>query len=291
MQSMTAYGKAAQTTPHGSWVVEIHSVNRKMLDFHIYLPRELLFLDTQLRKHLSQSVFRGQVTVRVTAQRDEKGILRGEAEALKELKKEWDAIARALGLDPSKEVSLEFLVSQHGQMAVPAGIDTAALENSLMPIVDEALKEFHAMRRAEGKALEKDIRERCRSIEAALGNIQLRTGDAASAYRARLIERVAAAGVENLDPDRIAREVVLFVDKVDITEELTRLKSHLQQFLSTMDDKAAKGVGRTLDFIVQEMGRELNTIAAKSNDMEIAKDFIAARSELEKIREQIQNIE
>lgn len=291
MKSMTAYGRAARSTPYGSWVVEIHSVNRKLLDFNIYLPRELLSLDIPLRKYLAQSIFRGQVTLRITGQKEERGIDKNLQESLTGLKQEWDALAKALGFDPKSEVTLEFLLNQYGQNALSSGQDLSAVEQALQPVIDDALKEFHAMRQMEGDALEKDIRHRCALIENALKSIRQRTAASADLYRSQLMERIQVAGLESMDPDRLTREVVLLVDKADITEELTRLESHLAQMISNMNDKVAKGMGRTLDFLVQEMGRELNTIASKSSDLEITKEYIAAKSELEKMREQIQNIE
>ncbi len=293
MKSMTAYGRASRVTSFGSWVVEIHSVNRKMLDLHIYLPRELLSLDIPIRKYLAESIHRGQVTVRITPQREDKtsaAITSCVFEPLKSLKSSWDSTAKALGYDPDRVVTLEFLVSQLNQSTTSIVADPSNVEKELLQILDEALKGFHEMRVREGNILEKDIVERCRLIESSLRTMKTCSEGSIAVYRDKLTEKLKEAAIDGLD-ERLAKEVVLFADRIDITEELTRLKSHLEQFDETLKASSPKGIGRTLDFLVQEMGREINTIASKSNDMEISKEFVITKSELEKIREQIQNIE
>lgn len=293
MKSMTAYGRASRMTSFGSWVVEIHSVNRKMLDLHIYLPRELLSLDIPIRKYLAESIHRGQVTVRITPQREDKTSAAATScilEPLKTLKSSWDSAAKELGYDPDRVVTLEFLVSQLNHSTIPIVADPSNIEKELLQILDEALKGFHEMRTREGSILERDIVERCRMIKDSLRTMKTCSEDSVAVYKDKLTEKLKEAAVDGLD-ERLAKEVVLFADRIDITEELTRLKSHLEQFDDTLKTSSPKGIGRTLDFLVQEMGREINTIASKSNDMEISKEFVITKSELEKIREQIQNIE
>jgi uncharacterized protein (TIGR00255 family) len=289
IKSMTAYGRASRTAPIGRWVVEIHSVNRKMLDVHVHLPKEFLLFDRDVRKWVGEGVQRGQVTVRIFMQ-DEGQVSPHYAELLKDQKKNWEKIANELGYDPRQAVNLNFLVSQmHGLALADVLQEEDALRSSLKETVEEALEEATRMKEREGAALSHDILKRLKLIDHCIPKILERSSLAVERYREKLRERLREFSGAECD-ERILREVVLFAEKLDITEELTRLRSHLDQFYRLLGSDE-KSVGRTLDFLTQEMHREINTLASKSSDAEVSFLAVTMKSELEKIREQIQNIE
>jgi uncharacterized protein (TIGR00255 family) len=290
IKSMTAYGRAERATPFGQWVVEIHSVNRKMLDMAIYLPKELLRFDKEIRNWVGSSVFRGQLTIRVYLSIE--GLFHSSLSLLKELKSFWEKMALELGFDPKEALSLRFLTEQmRTAPQVTALQDETAIGEILKELIFDALKEIDGMKKKEGDYLRRDIDQRLHLIEASLGRVSHSSSDAVQRYRQKLEDRLRSFSLpaEELE-GRLLQEVVIFADKLDITEEITRLHSHIKQFLSRLQADE-KSVGRTLDFIAQEMNREINTLGSKSADSLISEEVIKMKSELEKIREQVQNIE
>jgi uncharacterized protein (TIGR00255 family) len=285
IRSMTAYGRAGRQTPHGKWLVEIHSLNRKMLDCQIYLPREFLSFDLDVRSTLAKQLQRGQVTARITF--EEEGRVEHQLTQLRPLKAAWDKVASDLGLGP---VDLKFLVQQSQQSEVVAP-NLDELRKALEEAVMEALLALCLMKEREGKALDSDVRMRLKAMEALLAKVETLAASATSSYSKKLVQRIKElqAPVQEID-ERLLREIAQLADKVDVTEEITRLKSHFGQFDVVMGSEE-KSVGRTLDFLVQEMNREINTIASKSAESELTHLTVAMKSELEKIREQVQNIE
>ncbi len=294
VKSMTAYGRCSGQTPFGRFVVEIHSVNRKMLDMAVYLPKEMLRFEVEVRKCLMAHLERGQVTVRIVLQREgmDEGVCANTLKQLQAVKAGWDQIAVQLGLDPKKEVGLKFLVDQVQSMgAVQEEKEEELFRGPLQEAVMGALDQFMRMKVQEGKALAADIAARLTSIRQILVVVEGKKEGLLGRYRQKIRERLQDVGPFTPEvEERIHREVALLAEKADITEEIVRAYSHLQQFQAHLDT-ADKAIGRTLDFLAQEINREVNTLASKSLDTEVSLLVVQIKSELEKIREQVQNIE
>ena len=291
---MTAYSRASASSPLGRLVVEIHSVNRKMLDLSLYLPRELLRYDIEVRKWLSQWLERGQITLRLTVQSEgfSGKLFSNYSLQLKALKDNWDKLAKELGYDPGKAIDLSFLVSQLQIVAAPdTKEDEEAVRAALKSIVDDALQELLKMKEMEGKTLALDVQKRLKIIEENIAAIELKKEQPLVHYRKKLGDRMKEIGhLQGEAEERILREVALLAEKLDVTEELVRLRTHIEQFRRHLASQE-RAIGRTLDFLTQEMHREINTLGSKSADSEISSYVIKVKSELDKIREQVQNIE
>ncbi len=293
IKSMTAYGRASSATPYGRFIVEIHSVNRKMLDMNVYLPRDLLRFDVDMRKWLSSEIERGQITVRVVVQQDDFSgkLLQTQSAQLKNLKHSWDQMASELGVDP-KGVDLRFLVDQlQAVSSFVTAEEEAPLRACLKSTLESALADLMVMKVQEGNALKADILKRLDTIADAVKCAEARKEAPLQRYRQKIVERLQE--VSALSPEleeKVAREVALLAEKMDVTEEVVRLYSHLEQFHSHLETRE-RSVGRTLDFLVQEMNREVNTLSAKSSDTEVSTLVVKMKSELEKIREQVHNVE
>jgi uncharacterized protein (TIGR00255 family) len=283
IRSMTAYGSAKRVTPSGKWAIEVHSVNRKGLDLNLFLPRELLSFDPEVRKILAQEIQRGLVTLRVNFEPEQ---IQGPLLSLKAIKEKWDKIARELGFRSSDAIDLRFLIERMKEEVVIG--DGKEFKVDLFTSISEALKKFIEMREKEGSALRKDFILRLKTIRTQLKKIEKKAPLLQEKYQKKLKARITE--VASLDKDRLLREVMIYAERVDVTEEITRLYSHMTQFEDLLRAKE-KSVGRTLDFLTQEMGREINTLTAKAGDSEISKLAIGIKSEIEKIREQVQNIE
>jgi uncharacterized protein (TIGR00255 family) len=281
---MTAYGRANLTTSSGDWIVEIHSVNRKALEVQISLPPNLLFLDLEIRKLIAPYIVRGQVTIRINLTN---ASTQSSLQPLLQLKKYWSDIAVGLGYDPNKEIGFNFLINQLGTQTFQ--VDEAMILGDLNQAIKAALKPFEKMKIAEGKALLKDLEARTEIIGRAVKEIEQLYPHLKSRFEDRLVEKLKTFQDQTPD-DRLLREIALFAEKIDVTEEITRLYSHAEQFQEKLisDDL---GMGRTLDFLTQEMGREINTLMAKSGGTEISKKALLIKAEIDKMREQVQNIE
>ncbi len=294
IKSMTAYGRASQSSPLGRFVVEVHSVNRKLLDLSIYLPKDLLRFDIDVRKWLGAELERGQVTVRVALLSEGMGgkVFSALAQQLKGLKAGWEQIAHELGMDPKQSIDLPFLVGQvQTGVALERPEEEAELKGVLERAVKDALADLMQMKVAEGKLLVADIQHRIKLIEENLAAIELKRDEPLHRYRKKLLERLREVGQMSSEfEERVAREVALMAERMDVTEEVVRLRSHIQHFRQHLFSQE-KSIGRTLDFLTQEMLREINTLGAKSSETEVSVFVVTMKSELEKIREQVQNIE
>lgn len=294
MRSMTGYGRAVSPEIQGlRWIVELHGVNRKMLDVNVFLPREMLHLDIDVRQRLSPLIERGQVTVRVTLKQPALEWQSSEAylTSLKGIKKNWIALAAELGYD-KEAINLPFLLGRLDQIALDElPIDQNELQDLLMATLDEAVAGFVQMKETEGQRLAQDLHQRLKAIRESVAKIEKEGAGAPNKFYQKLKARIEEhlAGAQE-DEERIWREVALYAEKADITEEITRLGSHFKQAFALLE-KDEKSVGRVLEFLVQEMQREVNTISAKSGGLEITNLALFAKAELEKIREQVQNIE
>jgi uncharacterized protein (TIGR00255 family) len=294
IKSMTAYGRFSKETPFGRLVVEIHSVNRKMLDLSIYLPKDFLRFEIEVRKWVMAQLERGQVTVRISLQHDGAGerVYEDTLRQLQMIKAAWEQIAIKLGRDPQKEVDLPFLVEQMQSFSpIEKEKDDAAIREALKDAVAGALQELMRMKELEGKVLAADMEARLNVVRSTLNSVEAKKEAPLARYQQKIRERLQEIGPMTSEvEDRVHREIALMAEKADVTEEIVRANSHIQQFQMHLKT-AEKAIGRTLDFLVQEMNREANTLAAKSMETEISLAVVNIKSELEKIREQVQNIE
>lgn len=290
-KSMTAYGRGSIDSSDGRWVVEINSVNRKALELQVFLPRDCLHFDMSLRKWIAPFVQRGQVTIRATLQRDETAILMTTmASRLKSLKAAWLQIATDLGYDPNV-VTLEFLLERMTGQGVQEKQDETKFEEGLKSAFEQAAVEWQSMREREGISLAQDILTRVAHLENALGEIENQAPKVVEDYRQKLTTRLNELFQDmEGNEERVMREAVVVAERADITEEIIRLRSHFSQMKLILASHE-KGIGRTMEFLVQEMHREVNTLSAKSADLAISKLTVSMKAELEKIREQVQNIE
>lgn len=288
---MTGYGRAEGRFERRLLVVEIRSVNHRYCNVQMRLPRQCMPLEERLKKRVQASIARGQIDVTVTLDSTGQGArsLRLDRAAahqhykiLKELRKE---------LSLSGEISLSLMAGFRELITVAdEGTEGGEIFPVLVRVLDRAMARLERMRKVEGAAMAKDLRHRLANVEAALERIESREGFVVEAYRKRLSQRVAElSGGIPLDPIRLSQEVALFADRSDISEERVRLRTHLGQFHKFM--RSETSVGRHLEFLLQEINREINTIGSKANDVDISHDVVGVKGELEKVREQVQNIE
>ncbi|MCB1109516.1 MAG: YicC family protein [Chlamydiia bacterium] len=291
-RSMTAYGRSHLKTDWGHFLIEIHSVNRKNLDIHSNLPKEMLALDMGLRKRVAEKVKRGNVTIRITKDSGSGAAAEMPShEALKEVHQQWVESAQLLGYEGKEAVPFASLMQFVMTSPPLAQKMDEHFESELMHGMDEAIQAFIAMKETEGEALKQDIFPRLEMIVGKIKSIEGLVKEAPKRFHERLAKKLEELQIDHEgDEDRLTRELVIFADKVDVTEEITRLCSHVDQFHAILSGKSQR-IGRELDFLTQEMNREVNTIASKSQELEITQGILAVKSELEKIREQLQNIE
>ena len=273
--------------------VELSSVNRRQAELTLNLPRELESLESRLRERISQNVSRGRVTGRVTVM-----AVTGKAwvgagfnlVAAREATKELRRLIKDLRL--AGDVTLDALLRIPGVFGSnQVGDAAAACWPALESAMDKAVKAMVRMREKEGGHLARELERRMGRIRAGARRIRQWAPGVLDRYREQLRERVRQAGIDvpAVDDERLAKELVYFADRSDITEELARLESHFAQFEETLllPDPA----GRTLDFLAQEMHREVNTIGSKGNDGRISREVVILKTEIEKFREQVQNVE
>jgi len=292
LRSMTGYGRGEATARGIRVEVELSSVNRKQLEIRINLPRSLVALESRLVETIQGSTSRGQVTGSVSVQVSEtlkRKSLRVDRELaasyVKELRKTAEALELADDLSASLLTTLPEVVTYSA-----ADQDIEGVWPVLEKALKEALKQLVAMRLKEGVALATDLRHRLALLEKLGAMVRVESPRVAERYREALRVRLAAAGLPlDVNDPAILKEITLFADRSDITEELTRLDSHLKQADGLL--KSVEPVGRTLDFMAQEMFREINTIGSKANEVRITRHVIEFKTELERIREQVQNIE
>lgn len=293
MKSMTGYGRGDSSAKGVQLAVEISSVNRRQVEVAVSLPNELDSLEADLRKIVLASVARGRISGRVTLQRPSgkanRSILINEAQA-EAYKKALAKLADGMGL--RDDLSLETILRLPGVMeAGEDEVDPVAMLPTLKRALGQALGQLQDMRSKEGANLERDLAKRLASLRRITKRVAKRAPKVVEYHRTRLLERLAKADIDAADADdeRFLREVVYFTDRSDISEELTRLESHFDQVDGCLISN--EPVGRKLDFLAQEMFREVNTIGSKANDSEISQEVVTLKTELEKIREQVQNVE
>lgn len=292
MKSMTGYGWGDAVQNGIKVTVELSSVNRKQSEISVNLPRELEVLEAQIRDEVNRRVARGRVTSRVTLHAGEKreGNVRINAVLAHAYAKRLRSLARELKL--GGDVTLDHLLRAPGVLESDDDVPDA---EDFWPAVEKALKlaleMMVAMREKEGAHLRGDLVKRIDTMRKSAIKVQKRAPQVQVRYRQQLLDRIRSAGLEALkiEEERILKEVIFFADRSDISEEITRLQSHFKQFDDCVNSR--EPVGRTLDFLAQEMNREINTIGSKANDEMISREVVVLKTELEKFREQAQNVE
>jgi uncharacterized protein (TIGR00255 family) len=292
MKSMTGYGRG-ESSQHGFKItVEVSSVNRKQTEIALNLPRDLEVLEAQIRDEINRRVARGRLTVRLSVHAAEStaGRMRLNPALAKAYARELRGLAKSLRLPD--DVTLDMLARAPGVLQADEAIREAeTLWPGTAKALTTALDMMLKMREREGAWLGKDLKTRVARMRAGVARVRRRAPQVAERYRSQLLARIQSAGLEApaLEDERLLKEVFYFADHADISEELTRLQSHFQQF----DDcvKSREPIGRTLDFLAQEINRELNTLGSKANDSLISREVVVLKAELEKFREQVQNVE
>ncbi len=291
VKSMTGYGRARQTLNGRDITVEVRSVNNRYLDCTVKVPRTYIFAEDSVKARVQKAVSRGKVDVFITidaAAADEtvvavnEPLARGYYEALTRLK---DMFSLEDGLNVVTLAKFPDVLT-----VTKAEEDLESVAADICAVLDEALAAYNAMRTVEGGKLREDIAGRADTIEAVVGKVEERSPQTVAAYREKLLARMQEVLQSTaIDESRILTEAAIFADKIAVDEETVRLRSHLSQLRTMLESD--QPIGRKLDFLIQEVNRECNTIGSKCNDLTIAQDVVNMKAEVEKIREQVQNIE
>ena len=291
VKSMTGYGRARQTLNGRDITVEVRSVNNRYLDCTVKVPRTYIFAEDAVKARVQKAVSRGKVDVFITidaAAADEtvvavnEPLARGYYEALTRLK---DMFSLEDGLNAVTLAKFPDVLT-----VTKAEEDLESVAADICAVLDEALAAYNAMRTVEGGKLREDIAGRADTIEAVVGKVEERSPQTVAAYREKLLTRMQEVLQSTaIDESRILTEAAIFADKIAVDEETVRLRSHLSQLRTMLESD--QPIGRKLDFLIQEVNRECNTIGSKCNDLTIAQDVVNMKAEVEKIREQVQNIE
>ncbi|HJC80747.1 YicC/YloC family endoribonuclease [[Ruminococcus] torques] len=291
IKSMTGFGRCEIQKESRKFTVELKSVNHRYLDVNIRMPKKLNFFETAIRTLLKSYANRGKIDIFITyedisqAQVSVKYNAALAAEYLKYLRQ----MEEEFGLENDVRVST---LSRYPEVFTmeEQSEDEEELWNGLKEALEGAFGQFVETRKAEGENLKKDILSKLDSLEKEIVFVEERSPQIVAEYRAKLEDKMKELLADTqIEDSRIAAEVILFADKICTDEEVVRLKSHIQHMRNTLEEK--EGIGRKLDFIAQEMNREANTILSKANDLEVSNHAITLKTEIEKIREQIQNIE
>ncbi len=291
VKSMTGYGRAVETVNGREFTVELRSVNNRYLDCTVKLPRMLSFAEETVKQAVKNTISRGKVDVFISVHAEgaadvkvsmNAAMVEGYLAAMKQM-------VDAYGVRDDISVSVISRMSEVFTVEKPE-VDEEQLLSDLMGVVNKALASYDAMRAAEGKALENDLRSRGNTIANLVAQVEAGNGQTVIDYRTRLYNKLKEVLANtSIDESRILTEAAIFADKVAVDEETVRLRSHLEQMNNMLTTGGA--VGRKLDFLLQEMNRESNTIGSKCTDVRLARIVVDIKAELEKIREQTQNIE
>jgi uncharacterized protein (TIGR00255 family) len=287
---MTGYGRGQFSGGGIQVLVELQSVNKRQTEILTNIPPVLASLETDIRTKIGRAVSRGRIIATIAITRPASEVQPALDHHLANLYlRQFKHLQKELRLPG--EITIETILRSPG---VVSSSEKGLIDASARPVVesalDTALQQLIKMRAKEGVNLHKDLTRRVKFILRAIAKIRKRRPEATKRYREVLLERIKKVDLEiGVADDRLLREVALFAERSDFSEELTRLESHLDQFVETTNKQ--ESIGRTLEFISQEIGRELNTLSAKANDAEISQIVVHCKAELEKIREQVQNVE
>ncbi len=291
LKSMTGYGRRETVTDGKKILIEIKSVNHRYSDYNIKVQRHLGYMEDRIRKHVSESITRGKVDIYLNVENYEtadkeitlnKAIVENYINVLMQLRDEFklkDDIT-VTSVARNQDIFLTERIEE----------DEEQLWNTVKTVLDEALGDFVSMREREGERIEKDLCERIKYMRTLVRKIDERSPQTVKEYSDRLYDKIKdmLEGRE-IDEGRILTEVAIYADKVAVNEETVRLASHFSEFDNIIG--SGEPAGRKLDFLIQEINREVNTIGSKASDIEIAKTVVTLKGEIEKLREQIQNIE
>ena len=291
VKSMTGYGRAVETVNGREFTVELRSVNNRYLDCSVKLPRMLSFAEDAVKQAVKNTISRGKVDVFITVHAESAAdvkvtlnaaMVEGYLSAMKQMVADY-------GVQDDISVSVISRMPEVFSVEKPE-VDEEQLLADLMGVVTKALENYDAMRTAEGKALENDLRSRGNTILELVAQVEAGNGQTVIDYRTRLYNKLKEVLANTaIEESRILTEAAIFADKVCVDEETVRLRSHLEQMNTMLTNGGA--IGRKLDFLLQEMNRESNTIGSKCTDVKLARIVVDIKAELEKIREQTQNIE
>ena len=291
IKSMTGYGRAVETVNGREFTVELRSVNNRYLDCSVRLPRMLSFGEDAVKQAVKQAVSRGKVDVYISMRTEgaeeaqvslNKPVLEGYLTAMRQMVADYQ-VEDDISVSTLSRLPEVFVVEK-------PEVDEEQLLSDLMSVVAKALDGYNAMRETEGQALDKDLRSRGQTILELVAQVEQGNAQTVVDYRARLEAKLQEVLANTaIDESRILTEAAIFADKVAVDEETVRLRSHLEQMNTMLTGGGA--IGRKLDFLLQEMNREANTIGSKCTDVRLARIVVDIKAELEKIREQTQNIE
>ena len=289
---MTGYGRAVETLRGREFTVEIRSVNNRYLDCTVKLPRSVSFAEDDIKQAVKQAISRGKVDVSVSIRAEEgvdaritlnKPVLEQYLTLMQQVAQEYDGVADDISVTALTRMPDVFTVEK-------PEVDEEALKQDLMSVTAKAIAGYNAMRETEGQALNADLRSRGNTILNLVSVVEEGSGRTVEDYRSRLEAKLREVLANtSIDESRILTEAAIFADKVAVDEETVRLRSHIQQYRQILESEGP--VGRKLDFLTQELNRETNTIGSKCQDLAITRLVVDMKAEIEKIREQIQNIE
>lgn len=292
IKSMTGYGKSILSLENREYQVEIKSVNHRYLDINIRMPRILSYLEEDIKKQISQKIKRGKIDVFINFENNSqegrnikinKELAKIYINQLKELAREENISSNIEVIDISKFPDV---------LTVKIDEEDERIKNEIIDVTRQATDKIVQMRTIEGKKISQDLLTRIKEIENNIQEISQKSTGLIEEYIVKLEKRIKEIlNLKEIDEVRLAQEVVIYADKCSIEEELTRMRSHIDQFKNIIDSDDNGTIGKKLDFIIQEMNRETNTIGAKANNLEITNRVVDIKTQLEDIREQVQNIE
>ncbi|ANB56928.1 hypothetical protein GFC29_336 [Anoxybacillus sp. B7M1] len=287
---MTGFGRSKTTNGSMGVTVEVKSVNHRFCEISVRMPRQLFIFEDKIKKVISQYVHRGRVEVFIA--------IEGEGWTNRKLQVDWQLMSdyyeqlkeanHRFSLHDSITLSHLFQLEGVAEI-IEEGAGNEEMEHLLISAVNEAAQQLKTMREKEGKALLSDVQEQLATLKQCVQNVQHLAPEAIEQYRERLTKRMKELVQGDVDEARLLTEVAIFAEKTDINEELKRIRSHIEQFVQTLHHQ--EPIGRKLDFLIQELNREVNTIGSKANDSRIAVQVVEMKSALEKVKEQVQNIE
>ena len=291
VKSMTGYGRARETLNGRDITVEVRSVNNRYLDCTVKVPRTYIFVEDAVKAHVQKAVSRGKVDVFITIDAtaaDETVIAVNEPLA----RGYYDALTKLKDMFSLKDDLTAVTLAKFPDVltVTKAEEDLESVAGDICAVLDDALAAYNTMRTVEGGKLSEDIAGRAAAIETVVGKVEERSPQTVAAYREKLLARMQEVLQSTaVDESRILTEAAIFADKIAVDEETVRLRSHIAQLRTMLESD--QPIGRKLDFLIQEINRECNTIGSKCNDLTIAQDVVNMKAEVEKIREQVQNIE
>lgn len=293
MKSMTGFGRGAASGDGFAAGVEIKTVNNRYLDIHLRAPQELTFMEMDIRKRVNARLSRGRVDLNISFDRTgeaatyeiNQAVIGAYVDALREIQHQFNLTG---------EIDVSAVARLPGALSSPRNELTDEMVSGVNSAIDQALDNLELMRAVEGESLKSEMRNRLQRIQDTIPKIEAATFSLADAYQQRLQKRitelVSRGGPSlELDPGRLAQEVAYLADRSDISEELARLRSHVDQFREALESE--EEVGKRLDFLLQELNREANTVLSKSTEISIKDAGLAIKAEVEKLREQVQNVE